>query len=88
MIDFDAIGKRILEERKYLHRGSQEKMAEDLSMYHADISNLEKAKNGSGITDLCQAQPNHRGAMADVSSKHVHLYMSTEKSVYYSLTTR
>ncbi len=27
-------------------------MAEDLGMYQADISNLEKAKNGSGITDL------------------------------------
>ena len=52
MIDFDAIGKRIFEERKYLHRVSQEKMAEDLGMWQADISNLEKAKSGSGITDL------------------------------------
>jgi len=52
MIDFEMIGKRILEERKYLHRISQEKMALDLGMYQADISNLEKAKKGSGISDL------------------------------------
>ncbi len=52
MVDFEKIGKRIFEERKYLHRISQEKMAEDLGMYQADISNLEKAKNGSGISDL------------------------------------
>ena len=52
MIDFEKIGKRILEERKYIRRISQEKMAEELGMYQADISNLEKAKNGSGITDL------------------------------------
>ena len=52
MVDYEKIGKRILEERKYLHRISQEKMAEDLGMYQADISNLEKAKSGSGITDL------------------------------------
>ena len=52
MIDLEKIGKRILEERKYLHRISQEKMAEDLGMYQADISNLEKAKSGSGITDI------------------------------------
>ncbi len=54
MIDFEKIGKRILEERKYLHKISQEKMAEDLGMYQADISNMEKAKNGSGITDLAK----------------------------------
>lgn len=29
-------------------------MAEDLGMYQADISNLEKAKSGSGITDLAK----------------------------------
>ena len=38
MIDFEKIGKRIAEERKYIHKISQEKMAE--------------AKKGSGITDL------------------------------------
>ena len=27
-------------------------MAEDLNMYQADISNMEKAKPGSGIGDL------------------------------------
>ncbi len=54
MIDFEKIGKRILEERKYLHRISQEKMAEDLGMYQADISNMEKAKSASGITDLAK----------------------------------
>ena len=32
----------------------QEKMAEDLFMYQADISNIEKAKSGSGITDLAK----------------------------------
>ena len=52
MIDFEAIGHRITEERKYLHKVSQEKMAQDLGMYQADISNMEKAKRGSGITDL------------------------------------
>lgn len=52
MIDIDKIGKRIKEQRKYMRKVSQEKMAEDLGMYQADISNLEKAKSGSGISDL------------------------------------
>ena len=52
MIDFEKIGVRIAEERKLVKHISQRKMAEDLNMYQADISNLEKAKNGSGITDL------------------------------------
>ncbi len=52
MIDYEKIGKRILEERKYLHRISQEKMAEDLGIYQADISNMEKAKKGSGIVNV------------------------------------
>ncbi len=56
MLDYEKIGKRILEERKYFRRISQEKMAEDLGMYQADISNLEKAKNGSGITDLSKLE--------------------------------
>ncbi len=51
MIDADNIGKRIrLLRRK--KRVSQERMAEDLGMYQADISNLERAMGGSGITDL------------------------------------
>ncbi len=56
MLDYEKIGKRIQEERKYLRRISQEKMAEDLGMYQADISNLEKAKTGSGITDLTKLE--------------------------------
>ncbi len=52
MIEYEKIGQRIAEERKLVHRISQRKMAEDLFMYQADISNLEKAKSGSGITDL------------------------------------
>ena len=52
MVDYEAIGRRIAEQRKYFHKVSQERMAEDLGMYQADISNLEKAKKGSGITDL------------------------------------
>ena len=52
MVDYEAIGRRIAEQRKYSLKVSQEKMADDLSMYQADISNLEKAKKGSGITDL------------------------------------
>ena len=52
MVDYDKIGKRIQEERKHILKLSQERMAEELGMYQADISNLEKAKNGSGITDL------------------------------------
>lgn len=56
MIDYEKIGTRIREERKYILKVSQEKMAEDLGMYQADISNLEKAKNGSGITDLSKLE--------------------------------
>lgn len=56
MLDYEKIGKRIQEERKYFRHISQEKMAEDLGMYQADISNLEKAKNGSGITDLSKLE--------------------------------
>ena len=52
MIDYEKIGARIAEERKIVRHVSQRKMAEDLLMYQADISNLEKAKSGSGITDL------------------------------------
>lgn len=52
MIDLDIIGKRIREQRKFFLKISQEKMAEDLNMYQADISNMEKAKSGSGIGDL------------------------------------
>lgn len=56
MVDYEKIGKRIQEQRKYIRRISQEKMAEALGMYQADISNLEKAKSGSGITDLTRLE--------------------------------
>ena len=56
MIDYEKIGRRIYEERKFIRHISQEKMAEDLGMYQADISNLEKAKKSSGITDLNKLQ--------------------------------
>ena len=52
MINYEKIGQRIAEQRKYIRRLSQERLAEELGMYQADISNLEKAKKGSGITDL------------------------------------
>lgn len=45
-IDYDKVGKRIAEERKFIRHVSQEKMAEDLGMYQADISNLEHARKG------------------------------------------
>ncbi len=51
-IDYEKIGRRIFEERKYILHISQEKMAEDLGMYQADISNLEHASKSSGIQDL------------------------------------
>lgn len=51
MINADNIGKRIRMLRKQKHI-SQERMAEDLGMYQADISNLERAVSGSGIMDL------------------------------------
>lgn len=52
MMDLERIGQRIREQRKYMKKVSQEKMAEDLNLYQADISNMEKAKSGSGISDL------------------------------------
>ncbi len=52
MVDYEKIGARIQEQRKKIYHISQNKMAEDLGMYQADISNLEKAKSGSGISDL------------------------------------
>ena len=51
MINSEIIGKQIRRLRKE-RRISQEKMAEDLGMYQADISNLERAASGSGISDL------------------------------------
>ena len=51
MINAINIGKRIRVLRKQKHI-SQERMAEDLGMYQADISNLERAISGSGIADI------------------------------------
>ena len=55
MINAENIGKRIKLLRKKKNV-SQEKMALDLGMYQADISNLERAMSGSGITDLSKLQ--------------------------------
>ena len=44
--DFERLGRRIAEERKHFRKVSQEKMAEDLGMYQADISNIERARKG------------------------------------------
>lgn len=52
MVDYEAIGKRIAEQRKCIWKKSQTLMADEISMHQADISNLENAKNGSGISDL------------------------------------
>lgn len=52
MIDYTAVAARIREERRLNKRVSQEEMAADLGMYQADISNLERAQKGSGISDL------------------------------------
>ena len=77
MVDFEKISRRILEERKYLRRLSQEKMAEDLGMYQADISNLEKAKSGSGITDL--AKLDMIADYFDIISKHLRISRTQER---------
>lgn len=55
MINYDEIGLRIMMARKR-RRLSQERVAEDLGLYQADISNLEKNKKGSGITDLSRLE--------------------------------
>lgn len=52
MLDYDAIAARIREERQFSKGISQEAMAVDLNIYQADISNLERARKGSGIADL------------------------------------
>ena len=52
MLDYDVIASRIREQRKYIRKISQKKMAEDLNMYQPDLSDLENNKPGCGITDL------------------------------------
>ena len=49
MINYEKIGQRIAEQRKYIRRLSQERLAEELGMYQADISNLEKAKKAAEL---------------------------------------
>ena len=51
MIITEDIGNRIRELRKQ-RKLSQEKLAEDLGLYQADVSNLERARGGSGVADL------------------------------------
>ena len=56
MLDFDMIASRIHNQRKYVKKVSQAKMAEDLYMYQPDLSNIENNKRGSGITDLARLE--------------------------------
>ena len=56
MLDYDIIASRIHEQRKYVKKVSQKKMAEDLMMYQPDLSNIENNKRGSGITDLAKLE--------------------------------
>ena len=51
MIITEDIGNRIRDLRKQ-RKLSQEKLAEALGIYQADVSNLERAMGGSGIADL------------------------------------
>ena len=55
-MDLEKIGRSIAEQRKFVKRISQEKMAEDLGMYQADVSALEHGRKGSGISDLNKLQ--------------------------------
>lgn len=52
MHDYDVIASRIREQRKYVKKISQRKMANDLNMYQPDLSALENNKPGCGIHDL------------------------------------
>lgn len=54
MINYEEIGMRIRQARTMTKKVSQPIMAEALGMYQADISNLERARKGSGITDLAK----------------------------------
>lgn len=56
MINYEKIGAKIRYARKFIKNVSQETMAFELNMHQADISNLEKAKRGSGITDLSRLE--------------------------------
>lgn len=56
MLDYDVIASRIREQRKYVRKISQRKMAEDLNMYQPDLSDLENNKPGCGIKDLAKLE--------------------------------
>ena len=56
MLDYDVIASRIREQRKYIKKISQRKMAEDLNMYQPDLSALENNKPGCGIKDLAKLE--------------------------------
>lgn len=56
MLDYDIIAARIREQRKYIRKISQQKMAEDLNMYQPDLSDLENNKPGCGIRDLAKLE--------------------------------
>lgn len=56
MLDYDIIASRIREQRKFIKKISQRKMAEDLGMYQPDLSALENNKQGCGIHDLAKLE--------------------------------
>ena len=56
MLDYDMIASRIREQRKYIKKVSQKKMAEDLGMYQPDLSDMENNKPGCGIQDLAKLE--------------------------------
>lgn len=56
MLDYDVIASRIREQRKFIKKISQRKMAEDLQMYQPDLSSLENNKPGCGIHDLAKLE--------------------------------
>lgn len=56
MLDYDMIASRIREQRKFVKKISQAKMAEDLGMYQPDLSDIENNKPGCGIHDLAKLE--------------------------------
>lgn len=56
MLDYDMIASRIREQRKFVKKISQAKIAEDLGMYQPDLSDIENNKSGCGIHDLAKLE--------------------------------
>ena len=56
MLDYDMIASRIREQRKFVKKISQAKMAEDLGMYQPDLSDIENNKPSCGIHDLAKLE--------------------------------